>query len=80
MFVQTLIVGTRYNRLAKAVLTITHNLCVGSKIRKTAYPCKPQFEFIKVEFEGLFISRTCYPDSSFEQLLIISPFIIPYGK
>ena len=32
---KTQIVGTRWNRLGEAVLTITHNLCFGAKIRKT---------------------------------------------
>ena len=31
---KTLIVGTCYKRVAKAVLTSTHNLCFGSKIKK----------------------------------------------
>ena len=31
---KTLIVGTRQNRLAEEVLTSTHNLCFGQKIRK----------------------------------------------
>ena len=30
--------GTCYNRLAKAVLTSTHNLCFGAKIRKIGIP------------------------------------------
>ena len=34
---KTLIVGTRSNRLSKAVLTTTHNLCFGTKIRKKMY-------------------------------------------
>ena len=40
---KTLIVGTRWNRLNKAVLTSTHNLCFRAKIRKNVYPCKLQF-------------------------------------
>ena len=31
---KTLIVGTRLNRLTRAVLTSTHNLCFRAKIRK----------------------------------------------
>ena len=30
--------GIRKNRLAKAVLTSTHNLCFGAKIRKIGIP------------------------------------------
>ena len=38
---------------AEAVLTSTHNLCFGAKIRKQlAYPCIAQFHYIKVGFEG----------------------------
>ena len=35
---KTLIVGTRYNRLAEVVLMSIHNLCFGSKIRKIGIP------------------------------------------
>ena len=35
---KTLIAGTHYNRLGKAVLTSTHNLCFGSEIRKIGIP------------------------------------------
>ena len=34
MFAKTLIVGTRYNRLGEAVLRSTHDVCLGSNIRK----------------------------------------------
>ena len=62
---KTLIVGTpRQNRLAEAVLTSTHNLYFGAKIRKKVYPCIPQFYYIKVGFKGVYISRTCFPDES----------------
>ena len=44
---KTLIVGTRLNRLneaVEAVLTSTHNLCFGAKIRKKKYtPVNPSF-------------------------------------
>ena len=33
---------------SEAVLTSTHNLCFGAKIRKKVYPCKPQFYYINV--------------------------------
>ena len=54
--------GTRKNRLVEAVLTSTHNLCFGAKIRKIGIPCIPQFCYIKVGFKGVYISRTCFPD------------------
>ena len=38
----------------EAILTSTHNLCFGAKIRKI---CIPQ-----VVFKGVYISRTCFPD------------------
>ena len=48
---------------SEAVLTSTHNLCFGAKIRKkNVYPCKPQFYYIKVGCKGVYILRTCYPD------------------
>ena len=40
--------GTRKNRLDKAVLTSTHNLCFGAKIRKNRYtPAYPSFAMQK---------------------------------
>ena len=35
---KTLIMGTSSNCLGKAVLTSTHNLCFGAKIRKIGKP------------------------------------------
>ena len=49
-------------QIAEAVLTSTHNLCFGAKIRKIGIPCIPQFYYIKVGFKGVFIARTCFPD------------------
>ena len=46
----------------EAVLTSTHNLCFGAKIRKKVYPCIPQFCYIAVGFKGVFIARTSFPD------------------
>ena len=51
-------------RTASAVLTSTHNLCFGAKIRKKVYPCIPQFYYIKVGFKGVYIARTCFLDAS----------------
>ena len=50
--------GTRQNRLVEAVLTSSHNLCFGAKIRKIGIPCIPQFCYIEVGFEGIYITRT----------------------
>ena len=30
--------------------------------KNLVYHCKPQFFYIKVGFEGVYISRTCIPD------------------
>ena len=38
ILLKTLIVGTRQIRLGEAVLTSTHNLCFGPKIRKIGTP------------------------------------------
>ena len=43
-------------------LTSTHNLCFRAKIRKNEYPCKPQFDYIKMGCKGVYISRTFYSD------------------
>ena len=32
------------------------------KIRKIAYPCMPQFYYIKAGFKEVYFSRTCFPD------------------
>ena len=48
-------------RLSEAVLSSTHNLCFGAKIRKI-YPCKPQFYYIKVGCKGVFVTRTYFRD------------------
>ena len=56
--------GTRYNRLADAVQTSTHNECFGSKIRNKVYPCHPSFIYIKVGFMGVQLSLACFHDES----------------
>ena len=38
IFAQNIDCGTRQNRLAEAVLTSTHNLCFGAKMRKIGIP------------------------------------------
>ena len=48
--------------LSEAVLTSTHNLCFGAKIRKKLYPCKPEFYYKTVGCKGVFVTRTCFLD------------------
>ena len=59
---KTLIVGTRQNRLAEAVLTCTHNLCFGAKIRKIGIPLHTPVYYIKVEYKGVYITWLCFSD------------------
>ena len=40
------------NRLGEAVLTSTHNLCFGGKIRKIGIPYNPHFFYIKAGLRG----------------------------
>ena len=35
------------------------------KKKKNLYPCKPQFYYIKVGCKGVFVTRTCFRDVSF---------------
>ena len=49
----------------EVVLTSTHNLCFRAKIRKimlTVNSCKPQFYYMKVGCNGVYITWTCYHD------------------
>ena len=39
----------------------THNLCFRAEI-KNVYSCKPQFYYIKVGNNGVFVTRTCFRD------------------
>ena len=70
---KTLIVSTCKNRLAEAVLTTTHNLCFGSKIRKIGIPLHNRVLLYKSGFKGVYIAQTYFPD---EQIQIISNSII----
>ena len=57
------------HRRGEAVLTSTHNLCFGAKIRKIGIPLhNPVLLYIKVGFKGVYITRTCFPDE-YESLL-----------
>ena len=58
----------------------TLNLCFGSKIRKIVYPCKPQFYYIKVGYEEVYISRTCHPDVTTGTGIIIINSKIPWKE
>ena len=64
IFAQIIDCGYPLERLSEAVLTSTHNLCFGAKIRKNVYPCKPQFYYIKVGCKGAFVTRTSFRDVS----------------
>ena len=47
-----------------AVLTNTHNLSFGAKIRKNRYtPVIFQFSYINIGYKGVNITRKCYPDA-----------------
>ena len=49
--------------ITEAVLTSTHDLCFGAKIRKkNVYRCKPQFYSMKVGCKGVFFTQTCFLD------------------
>ena len=52
--------------LEQAVLTSTHNLCFGTKIRKIGIPLRTPVLLYKIGgFKGVFILRTCFPDVHF---------------
>ena len=61
--------GTRLNRLVVAVLTITHNVCSGAKIRKIGIPMHTPLLLYKMGFKGVYIIRTCYPDDMTNTLI-----------
>ena len=46
----------------EAVLTSTHNLCLGAKIGKICIPMYTSVYYIKVGYEGVYIARICFPD------------------
>ena len=55
--------GCMLEGLGAAVLMSTHYQCFGAKIRKNkVYPCKPQFYYVKVVYEGVYILQTYFPD------------------
>ena len=49
--------------VAEAVLTSTHNLCFGAKIRKISIPLHTPVLLYKSGFKvGVYIKRTCFRD------------------
>ena len=48
--------GTRYNRLAEAVLTSTHNLCFEQKYEKYQNFLSENFQFLVVKF-SIYLNR-----------------------
>ena len=59
---KTYIVGTRLNHLGEAVLTSTHYLCFGAKIRKIGIPLQTTVLLYNSGVQGVNITRTCFPD------------------
>ena len=57
----------------------THNLCFRAKIRKNAYPCTPQFHYIKEGCKGVFITRTCLHDGK-RQYIFTYKFLVSRGS
>ena len=55
------------NRLAEVVLTRTHNLRFGAKIRKIDIPLHTLIFLYKSGFKGVYMSQTCYPDDFWGQ-------------
>ena len=54
----------------------THNLCFLSRNKKNnAYPCKPQFYYIKMGFKGIKIIWACFRDDIFGILSRIVYFL-----
>ena len=49
---------------SEAVLTSTHNLSFGAKIRKIGIPLQTPFFNIKVGFNVVYFTWTCFPDAN----------------
>ena len=41
---------------------ITHNVCIGTRIRKTGIPLHTPVLYTKVGFSAVYITRTCFRD------------------
>ena len=52
-----------------------HNLCLEAEIRKNVYPRKPQFYFIKVGCNGVYVTRTCLHDVHRASFRLVKMFI-----
>ena len=69
IFAQSIDCGYTLEPPHQAVLTSTHNLCFRAKIRKIGIPlytpAYPSFCYIKVEFNGVYMSRACFPGACF---------------
>ena len=55
----------------RTALAIIHNLCFGSNMRKYGLPLQTLVYYIKVGNQGVFTSRTCFPDVSFDHCLLL---------
>ena len=43
--------------------------------KKQVYPCKHHFYYIKVDNDGVYISRTCFPDAVYACWLFVVTFV-----
>ena len=50
-------------------LVLLYNIEYGYMLEPPLYPCKPQFYYIKVGCKGVFVTRTCFRDVMFVQIL-----------
>ena len=64
---------------AEAVLTSTHNLCFGSKIRKIGIPLYTPVFIIKLGYKGVYITQTCFPDGMEYVFCLIAGFTSAAG-
>ena len=55
--------GTRENRLAKAVLTSTHNLCFEQKYEKYQFLLSENFQSLEVKF-SIYLNKRVFVMSS----------------
>ena len=58
----------------RAVLTSTHNVCFGAKIRKLIIPLHTLFYYISVGFKAVYVTRTSFPDVFALTSELIQPF------
>ena len=74
--------GTCKNCLGEAVLTSTHNLCFGAKIRKIGIPLSTSVLLYKSGVQGgIYIARTCFPDALFQVgMFLVVRFQVMFGS